>query len=432
MSKEETKANGLIDKFTRALLNYSMSRKHRHEYAIKNSIIHVEEMINLLSPSKTKTMSKVYCKQCGKELIPAPAKFDGEATFVGYMPHDCQPKVYLADYKNKKFVKKATMEEPTYAGMPASKCKKDIPLIDIDYYNKKISEYNDHLASLPSYRAEWITKEMDGQEKILDVDFYLEQQFWEGTSWWPIKHLVDGKVKLGANVRTAALPLQPSVSSEEVPDQFYPDSQYQRLFDWLMNKNFMALNSEMREVIDIVHKDFPSLPADDVEGKETKGSDVTDDSLLIVKDWKKAYEDWSFKKEQTYFPTPIEQIAWIEDNILNGLKSQIAGYRFLTRKLIERRDELISQLNSASPSPKLSDDVEQMAKDWVKNNEDEFIRAQFGSHYRAFKSGYKAKADRAVEFAAVSPHGKKLVEGWYKDADGNDFQIIFLTSINNK
>jgi hypothetical protein len=30
-----------------------------------------------------------YCAKCGKQLIPAPARFDGEFTFVGFLEHDC-------------------------------------------------------------------------------------------------------------------------------------------------------------------------------------------------------------------------------------------------------------------------------------------------------------------------------------------------------
>ena len=35
-------------------------------------------------------MDKAYCSTCGMELKPAPAKHDGELTFVGYLPcnHD--------------------------------------------------------------------------------------------------------------------------------------------------------------------------------------------------------------------------------------------------------------------------------------------------------------------------------------------------------
>jgi hypothetical protein len=31
-------------------------------------------------------MKKAYCKTCGRELFPCPAKWDGEPTFVGYSP----------------------------------------------------------------------------------------------------------------------------------------------------------------------------------------------------------------------------------------------------------------------------------------------------------------------------------------------------------
>jgi len=30
------------------------------------------------------------CKKCGRILRPAPAKFDGESTYVGYLPCPCQ------------------------------------------------------------------------------------------------------------------------------------------------------------------------------------------------------------------------------------------------------------------------------------------------------------------------------------------------------
>jgi len=31
-------------------------------------------------------LEKHYCKQCGEEMFPAPARWDGEPTFVGYLP----------------------------------------------------------------------------------------------------------------------------------------------------------------------------------------------------------------------------------------------------------------------------------------------------------------------------------------------------------
>ncbi len=39
---------------------------------------------------------KQYCK-CGRELIPAPARFDGEFTYVGYFPCRCDEPI-MTDY----------------------------------------------------------------------------------------------------------------------------------------------------------------------------------------------------------------------------------------------------------------------------------------------------------------------------------------------
>lgn len=57
---------------------------------------------------------------------------------------------------------------------------------------------------------------------------------------------------------------QPS-KVREIPDDFYPGKQHQRLFNWLREKGFVSLLSEMEEVISIVHEDFPSK----VQEKET-------------------------------------------------------------------------------------------------------------------------------------------------------------------
>lgn len=35
-------------------------------------------------------MTKANCEHCGVELKPAPARWDGEATFVGFIPCACQ------------------------------------------------------------------------------------------------------------------------------------------------------------------------------------------------------------------------------------------------------------------------------------------------------------------------------------------------------
>jgi hypothetical protein len=67
-----------------------------------------------------------------------------------------------------------TMKEPTYAGMPASKCP-CIPLLDISYYEKAIKDFNDHLASLPKILRADEGKWEIGQQLTEHVDF---QKHW--------------------------------------------------------------------------------------------------------------------------------------------------------------------------------------------------------------------------------------------------------------
>jgi hypothetical protein len=35
------------------------------------------------------TYPTVYCKDCGRKLTPCPARFDGEPTYVGFYPCQC-------------------------------------------------------------------------------------------------------------------------------------------------------------------------------------------------------------------------------------------------------------------------------------------------------------------------------------------------------
>lgn len=58
---------------------------------------------------------------------------------------------------------------------------------------------------------------------------------------------------------------QPLPVSKTVED--YPGKQYQNLFNKLRDWNYIAIQSEMQEIIEIVHRDFP-LPTDQ-QGKET-------------------------------------------------------------------------------------------------------------------------------------------------------------------
>lgn len=79
-------------------------------------------------------------------------------------------------------------------------------------YEKKqlVSNWNEIIY----YPATWLTPADEGKEFELGKDFELE--FWEGTSWWPIKHLVDGKVKEGTKVRAVPIPAQAAKDGAEI------------------------------------------------------------------------------------------------------------------------------------------------------------------------------------------------------------------------
>jgi len=47
---------------------------------------------------------------------------------------------------------------------------------------------------------------VNNQEVVEGKDYVKEEQFWEGTAWWPVKHLIAGKSKPGTKTRIIAVP----------------------------------------------------------------------------------------------------------------------------------------------------------------------------------------------------------------------------------
>jgi len=107
---------------------------------------------------------------------------------------------YLCDYATK-----TLKEVPEFKNFPPQPTVKyDDPQhsslwkqyeIDTCSYLDTMKQY-----PMPSMPAEW-----DGQVKELGKDFEIEEQFWEGASWWPTFHLVDKKVREGTKVRVIAI-----------------------------------------------------------------------------------------------------------------------------------------------------------------------------------------------------------------------------------
>lgn len=75
---------------------------------------------------------------------------------------------------------------------------------DYNEWQKSLEAYNNrlHYSVSPELADQLKHDEVIGEDR-----FDLERQFWEGTAWWPIKHLVDGKVKEGTKTRIIAIPL---------------------------------------------------------------------------------------------------------------------------------------------------------------------------------------------------------------------------------
>lgn len=101
---------------------------------------------------------------------------------------------------------------------------------------------------------------------------------------------------------SAALPTQ---QEQEKADEFYPENKYQRLFNKLRDWNFIAINSEMHEIIDIVHQDFPhpsSLPVSDEGAQKETPEEYLKSIKIIMQLRKEAYsqdddEKYLTKKE---------------------------------------------------------------------------------------------------------------------------------------
>lgn len=81
------------------------------------------------------------------------------------------------------------------------------------YMPDRRNDWYQYLSTLPQiYVSEELKATWEDNQKVVeDVDFEL--CFWEGTAWWPVKHLVDRKRKPGTNYRIMPLP-QPTTENQ--------------------------------------------------------------------------------------------------------------------------------------------------------------------------------------------------------------------------
>lgn len=66
------------------------------------------------------------CEICGAELKPAPAKFDGEFTYVGYLPCNCTRVFNVKNYIRKRGQKFSIADRDTLKEMARNNPKQDI------------------------------------------------------------------------------------------------------------------------------------------------------------------------------------------------------------------------------------------------------------------------------------------------------------------
>lgn len=92
-----------------------------------------------------------------------------------------------------------------------------------------------------------------------------------------------------------------SLSGKEnkIPDDFYPGYEYQNLFNWLSDKNFIALQSEMQELIEIVHRDFPKEQSGDQlsAGIESQLYKAAYNLMLFIGDDGEPFDGFRFREQ---------------------------------------------------------------------------------------------------------------------------------------
>lgn len=142
-----------------------------------------------------------------------------------------QGKVFIADFENKVVREKPWSMPPNYTGHPDNE-------YDIKRYLDKRVEVENHNNSLKQYPATWLTKEMDGKEMILGVDFIVKRfcehdlsKCWcsanppyrmedNCTNWEYISCPNKSMLTTSMSATSAAPPSQP-LGIEELTDEIY-------------------------------------------------------------------------------------------------------------------------------------------------------------------------------------------------------------------
>jgi hypothetical protein len=93
-----------------------------------------------------------------------------------------------------------------------------------------------------------------GWKPILEIIFKTHEEY------LPKQPLDHEQSELYMYIAKRIAESQSRPASTPAEQKSYPGQQYQNLFNWLRDKSLISLQSEMDEVIDIIHRDFPAQP----------------------------------------------------------------------------------------------------------------------------------------------------------------------------
>jgi hypothetical protein len=259
-----------------------------------------------------------------------------------------------------------TMKEPTYAGMPASKCP-CIPLLDISYYEKAIKDFNDHVASLPKILRADEGKWEIGQQLREGVDFEISPRKWDGIGF------------RGEWFNTAApIRFTPQQLAEQTLRRHYGNNVF-------MSEEALSALCEMYQA-----------------GAAAASPKADAESIEIWRN-RAAY----FEKE---FHSANKEIIYLQEKLADIRKwiveqRNIAHVNCLEDKKQAYNHVLAYMEQSQAPAPQAipeKEEVEKIARQWYEKNK---YRSDFpaDSDYYSFIEGYKAASLRGKEEGELQP-----------------------------
>lgn len=142
-----------------------------------------------------------------------------------------------------------------------------------------IEEVLGESSSLPEGEADKLLQEFWDLSVPVNV---REQNFWQ---WHKkLKEYINKKSSQLSSINPSPYVQGKLATGTEIQDDFYPGKQYQNLFDYVANElRVSLLESEMQEIISIVHRDFPSSINPSTEGVSEQ-DELWEEIVKLVED----------------------------------------------------------------------------------------------------------------------------------------------------